>query len=70
MAEAVRHYILAAEKGYAPAQCQLGLCYFNGLGLAKNVTEAVCYYTLAAKAGYAQAQHNLGYCYFTGAGVK
>jgi len=70
LSEAVRHYILAAEKGYAKAQCTMGFFYENGVGVARDAAEAVRYYTLAANAGHVIAQHNLGYCYAKGTGVK
>jgi|GEM_PF-6887091 len=68
--EAIKLYTKAANKGYAPAQCALGVCYENGIGVVKNLVEAIKLYTLAAKQGFAQAQHNLGVCYTYGNGVN
>jgi TPR repeat protein len=61
--EAVRYYRLAADLGLANAQGNLGLCYENGWGVAKDETEAAQYYRLAADQGFANAQFNLGECY-------
>ena len=69
MEEAVRLYKMAAEKSYAPAQNNLGFCYFNGIGMPKNLTAAVQWYKKAAEQDYAAAQYNLGYCYEKGYGV-
>lgn len=67
--EAIRLYKLAAEKGYAAAQNNLGFCYFHGIGLPKNLTATVRWYKAAAEQDYAPAQYNLGYCYEKGYGV-
>jgi hypothetical protein len=67
--EAVRWYRLAADQGYAEAQCNLGLCYERGDGVAKSEEEAVSWYRLAADQGHAEAQCNLGVCYERGIGV-
>ena len=47
-AKAVRFYRLAAEQGYAAAQCNLGVCYERGEGVAQDWAEAVRYYRQAA----------------------
>jgi TPR repeat protein len=60
---------LAAEQGCAPAQFNLGICYYNGNGIEKNFKEAVKWYRMAAEQGYAPAQCNLGTCYYEGDGV-
>ncbi len=43
--------------------------YYNGTGIAKDLTEAVRLYRLAAVQGNANAQNNLGVMYETGTGV-
>lgn len=68
--EAVRWYRLAADQGYASAQCYLGYCYHKGQGVIPSYSEAVKWYRLAAEQGNATAQFNLGYCYENGQGVK
>ena len=68
--EAVRLYRIAAEQGYADAQCNLGYCYERGLGVEKDPKEAVKWYRKAAEQGFARAQYNLGLCYEYGTGVE
>ena len=69
-AEAVKWYTLAADRGFADAQNNLGVCYENGNGVAKSYAEAVKWYKLAAEQGDPDAQVNLGLCYENGNGVK
>jgi hypothetical protein len=44
----VHFYQLAAERGCAVAQCNLGICFEHGDGVAQNLAEAARYYRLAA----------------------
>ncbi|MEI6847264.1 MAG: tetratricopeptide repeat protein [Chlorobiaceae bacterium] len=67
--EAARWYRLAAEQGYAQAQCNLGLLYESGKGVTQDYAEAARWYHLAAEQGHAQAQFNLGLLYKSGRGV-
>ena len=60
---AVEWYTKAAEKGYAEAQCNLGICYYNGDGVKQSYEKAVHWYAKAAEQGYARAQCYLGECY-------
>lgn len=64
-ARTIEDYTALAEKGYAPAQFRLGLCYNSG-----DYEKAVYWYTKAAEQGYAYAQYNLGVCYNSGNGVS
>ena len=59
-----------AEFGNAEAQYNLGLLYFNGLGVGVDKVEAVKWYRLAANQGDADAQFNLGHAYYHGEGVS
>lgn len=59
----------AAEEGRANWQCNLGVCYFYGEGVEKNLSEASKWYKKAAEQGNAKAQFNLGLGYFKGEGV-
>ena len=59
----------AADKDYAPAQFQLGKCYFNGWGVGEDREEAVRWYRVAADKGHVEAQRELGKCYLYGFGV-
>lgn len=68
-AQNVTAYRIAAERGDADAQFNLGLCYYNGWGVSKNYVEAARWFRKSADQGYAKAQYNLGYCYYIGNGV-
>ena len=59
-----------AEAGDIEAQFNLGMCYANGYGVEKNLTEAANWYRKAAEQGYAAAQYNLGLYYHNGYGVE
>jgi len=60
----------SAEQGVVAAQYNLGICYYNGDGVKKDLTEAVKWYRKAADQGDFIAQYNLGICYDNGDGVK
>ena len=60
---------LAAKRGEAEAQYNLGSKYALGKGLRKNNRRAVKWYRRAAEQGYAEAQYNLGVMYAKGTGV-
>ena len=49
---AVEYYRKAAEAGYAKAQYQLGVCYEEGIGVAKDLEKAKACKRLAKEAGY------------------
>ena len=66
----VAAYRKAAEQGDAQAQFNLGLCYANGDGVQKDLTQAVFWLRKAADQGDAEAQFNLGVCYANGYGVQ
>ena len=53
----------AAESGDPKAQCELGVLYFNGDGLAKSIPEAIRLFTLSAEKKYLESQTNLGWIY-------
>jgi TPR repeat protein len=60
---------ILAVGGDAAAQYNLGVCYYNGRGVARNYAEAAKWYRKAAEQGNATAQYNLGNCYYNGQGV-
>ena len=69
--KAIKMYEMAAKRGNATAQYNLGVFYDQGdHGVTKSSTRAVEYYTLAAEQGNKQAQFNLGRMYATGEGVE
>jgi len=65
----LKWYRKAAEQNFAQAQFNLGVCYSEGLGVAKDEAEAVKWYRKAAEQNHVGAQNNLAVCYETGRGV-
>ena len=62
---------MAAKRGNASAQYNLGLYYQQGIrGITQSSKRAFEYYTLAAEQGDAEAQNNLGYMYANGNGIE
>lgn len=57
--EAFEYYLKAADQGDALAQYNLGICYDNGYGVEKDLSEAVIWLRKAADQGNAQAQNAL-----------
>jgi TPR repeat protein len=68
-AEAVRWFRAAAVAGERNAQFNLGKCYAEGRGIAKDEAQAACWYRFAADNGHIIAQNSLGNCYLHGWGV-
>ncbi|MBL8517398.1 MAG: sel1 repeat family protein [Betaproteobacteria bacterium] len=66
--EAAKWMSRSAEKGYAPAQAQLGFYYANAIGVSRDEEEAVRWFKLAVKQGHAQAQASLANFHSRGAG--
>jgi hypothetical protein len=69
-ADAAKVFRALAERGYAPAQLQLGSQYARGEGLARSSTLAVQWYQKSAAQGYAIAQNNLSGALEYGDGVR
>jgi uncharacterized protein len=67
---AAKIFLALAERGYAPAQLQIGYQYANGEGVARSDAQAVQWYRKSADQGYALAQNNLGLFYEIGRGVR
>ena len=59
----------AANRGFAPAQNNLGVKYNKGQGVPQDNKEAVKWWRLSAEQGHASAQYNLGRSYEQGLGV-
>jgi hypothetical protein len=58
---------MAAKRGHATAQYNLGVCYRQGTsGLSKSYKKAFEFYTLAANQGQSAAQASLGIMYANG----
>jgi TPR repeat protein len=62
-AEAVRWYLLAADKGNEEALCFIGKMYETGDGVDQDFSEAMRWYQLAAERGNAGAMFNIGMMY-------
>lgn len=58
-----------AKAGNLNSQIDLGTCYLEGLGVAKNPTEAFNWTKKAALQGDTESQYNVGYFYYSGEGV-
>lgn len=67
--EALKWIRMAAELGYAEAQCELGGLFYSGTGVENDYTEAVKWFHLAAEQGQIHALYNLGLAYYWGNGV-
>ena len=58
-----------AETGDARAQFSLGLAYFNGRVVSKDLRKASIWFEKAAEQGHLSAQYNLGVLFVQGFGV-
>ena len=67
--EKIAKWKKAAEAGDPEAQVLLGICYYFGDGIPRDVEEAARWYRKAAEQGHAEAQCRLGLCYDAGTGV-
>lgn len=65
-------YQNAADYGHAMAQCQLGVLYQEGRGVAKDEKKAFAYFMRAAivEKNCARAQYYVGFCYYYGKGIQ
>lgn len=68
--EALRWFQRAAQKGYAPAQVNLGVLYTNGWATPVNYAAALRWFREAASQHFAPAYFNLGILYMKGLGVR
>ena len=69
LAEALRLFRQAADKGFGPAQYNLGLAYELGRGVSVDERQAFKYYLMAAEQGFTPAKFNVGNMYTEGRGV-
>jgi len=70
---AVKRFERAAQGGYVPAQCALGLVHsdwWSDAEIERDPQTCVKWLRRAADAGHQFAQYVLGHCYETGYGVK
>ena len=70
LGEAAQRYKEAAINGDANAQCNLGVCYYNGQCVSQDFAEAAKWFSKSASQGNLYAQCNLGMCYYNGRGVS
>jgi TPR repeat protein/virulence-associated protein VagC len=69
--KAIELFEMAAQRGNAAAQYNLGFFYQHGMhGLTRSNKRAIAYWTLAAEQGLASAQGSLGLMYATGQGIE
>lgn len=69
LAAAIIWYERSAQQGYAPAQCQLGKLYSEGIGVPRDTDRAAELLRDASNAGEIYASHYLGILYLKGEGV-
>ncbi len=69
-AEAFKCFRAAALQGSPESQTALGVCYYFGHGVEKNLQEFFNWTYKAAQQNFAPAQRNLGACYYEGFGVE
>ncbi|MDE6787789.1 MAG: sel1 repeat family protein [Ruminococcus sp.] len=62
--KAIDLWKIAAEKGNATAQCNLGNCYFSGEGVNQNDNEALKWYKMAAEQDYNDSCTMTGFIYY------
>jgi TPR repeat protein len=67
--KAMKWFRKAADQNLAKAQNELGVCYYDGDGVANNKVEAAKWFRKAAEQNDADGQYNLGVCYDRGQGV-
>lgn len=65
-------YLNVVERGQgdAKSQTELGCCYSEGVGVARDYGQAVKWYQAAAEQNYARAQYLIGMCCHQGNGVE
>lgn len=60
----------SASNGVSEAQYLLGMCYYNGDGIKRDIYEAVKWFRKAAEQENSEAQFKIGMCYLEGMGVN
>ena len=62
---------LASQKGgYASGENMLGLAYFDGIGVEKDIATSLKWFRIAAMHGYSAAYYNAGVMYMHGIGAE
>jgi TPR repeat protein len=57
-----------SDEGHPNSQYNLGVCYYHGEGIDKNLSIAALLFEKSANLGHINAQYNLGICYKNGEG--
>ncbi|MBQ7576724.1 MAG: sel1 repeat family protein [Synergistaceae bacterium] len=65
----LENYRTLAEQGNADAQNNLGLAYYNGEIVSRDLSESLKWFTKAAEQNHADSQFILGDMYYNGEGV-
>jgi TPR repeat protein len=68
--EAFHWFSLAADRGNADAEAQVGNCYFTGRGVGQDYRMAAKWYRRAADHNHYEAMKSLGYMLLNGLGVE
>ena len=54
----------------SPAQCNLGDCYYKGIGVAKDYEKAMLWFRQGAEVDHPYSLYSLGFCYEKGQGTE
>ena len=68
--QAREFYLSAAERGDVSSMFELGLMYYNGVGVDQDYAEAKSWFTKAAEGGNGEAYYYIGNMYYYGQGVS
>lgn len=63
-------YLKAAKQGDIAAMFELGLMYYNAVGVEQDYAEARAWFTKAAEGGNGEAYYYIGNMYYYGQGVE
>jgi len=63
-------YKKSAKQKHAKSQAGLGMLYFDGHGVKRNIEKTVYWWKKSAKHGSQDAQYGLGVLYFHGLGIN
>jgi len=66
--EAFKWLLLSARQGESESQFELGVMYYKGVGVGRDLRKALSYYWLAAEQGHHSAINNVGAAYSNGEG--
>jgi TPR repeat protein len=67
---AIHNFKLAADAGSQRAINNLGMLYYRGVGVDRNMATAIDFFEKAAAAGNGSAANNLGFIFQNGEGVR